>query len=217
MAMNTYYESELYPLQNKVLAAIQGLKTPFYLTGGTALSRVYYQHRYSEDLDLFVNREPNFFQLVESVVQGLSDFDLRVNHRAEAYHSLQIEKILKVELVNDVAGYIGQPGSHAIFTRVDNPINILSNKITAVTSRDEPKDIVDIWVIAKNNEIDWPQVFTDVSSKAVGIFPPTVAERLETFPLELLDVIKWIEGQRPTDEVFRSDIGWLVQEILQIE
>jgi len=29
--------------------------TPFYLTGGTALSRGYFNHRYSDDLDLFVN------------------------------------------------------------------------------------------------------------------------------------------------------------------
>ena len=27
------------------------MSLPFYLTGGTALSRCYYHHRYSEDLD----------------------------------------------------------------------------------------------------------------------------------------------------------------------
>ena len=30
---------------------MQGLALPFYLTGGTALSRHYFAHRYSDDLD----------------------------------------------------------------------------------------------------------------------------------------------------------------------
>ncbi|MFH1146292.1 MAG: nucleotidyl transferase AbiEii/AbiGii toxin family protein [Pseudomonadota bacterium] len=33
---------------------------PFYLTGGTALSRHYFAHRYSDNLDLFVNKDPDF-------------------------------------------------------------------------------------------------------------------------------------------------------------
>jgi len=40
-----FYTKVLYPLQEKVLTVFQGL--PFYLTGGTALSRGYYQHRFS--------------------------------------------------------------------------------------------------------------------------------------------------------------------------
>jgi predicted nucleotidyltransferase component of viral defense system len=32
----------------------------FYLTGGTALSRAYLNHRYSDDLDFFVNAVNDF-------------------------------------------------------------------------------------------------------------------------------------------------------------
>ncbi|MEK6794959.1 MAG: nucleotidyl transferase AbiEii/AbiGii toxin family protein [Spirochaetota bacterium] len=45
------YENTLYPLQNKVCRLVEESGTPFYLTGGTALSRCYYHHRYSDDLD----------------------------------------------------------------------------------------------------------------------------------------------------------------------
>jgi len=214
--MNTFYENELYPLQDKVLAAIETLKTPFYLTGGTALSRCYYQHRYSEDLDLFVNKDPDFILVSESVIQQLAGLSLQINHKSEFYYSFQIEKILKIELVNDVAAHFGEINSHTIFSRIDNPINILSNKITALISRDEPKDIADIWIITQNNKINWPQIFTDASSKAIGIFPPTVAERLETFPLELLDQIKWVEGKQPDVAAFKTDINQLTSEILKI-
>lgn len=36
------------------------LETPFYLTGGTALSRHYFNHRYSDDIVLFVNSNSNY-------------------------------------------------------------------------------------------------------------------------------------------------------------
>lgn len=50
-----YFLTQLYPLQDKVLAQIAQLDTGFYLTGGTAASRGYLQHRYSEDLKFVVN------------------------------------------------------------------------------------------------------------------------------------------------------------------
>ena len=48
-----FYEYRLYPLQDQVsrLIGYGGL----YLSGGTALSRVYFKHRYSDDLDFFYN------------------------------------------------------------------------------------------------------------------------------------------------------------------
>ena len=43
---DAFYEASLYPLQNGVLRVARELGSPFYLTGGTALSRGYYHHRY---------------------------------------------------------------------------------------------------------------------------------------------------------------------------
>lgn len=173
--MNTYYTNELYPLQDNVLKVIDTINTPFYLTGGTALSRCYFQHRYS------------------------------------------VEKKLKVDLVNDVGSHIGGFVKHTLFSRIDNIHNILSNKITALVSRDEPKDVVDIWAIAKNEKINWKQIFMDASSKATGIFPPMVAERLESFPIEMTDTLKWIDGQKPSQDTLKKDIATIVVDILQID
>lgn len=50
-----YYEESLYPLQNGVLSIVQRSKTSFFLTGGTALSRYYAHHRYSDDLDFLID------------------------------------------------------------------------------------------------------------------------------------------------------------------
>jgi predicted nucleotidyltransferase component of viral defense system len=47
-------------MQDKFLRWWVAFGLPFYLTGGTALGRFYLNHRYSEDLDFFVNNNPDF-------------------------------------------------------------------------------------------------------------------------------------------------------------
>ena len=49
------YQNKFYFFQDQVLKAFESLELDFYLTGGTALSRCYLNHRYSDDLDFFVN------------------------------------------------------------------------------------------------------------------------------------------------------------------
>ena len=46
---HTFYFEQLYPLQDLALALFQQQDTGFYLTGGTAVSRVYLHHRFSDD------------------------------------------------------------------------------------------------------------------------------------------------------------------------
>ena len=70
-SLSQYYEESLYPLQNGVLRAVRNCKTRFYLTGGTALSRAYYHHRYSDDLDFFVNADPDFDEQVDIILDKL--------------------------------------------------------------------------------------------------------------------------------------------------
>ncbi|MFN7189323.1 MAG: nucleotidyl transferase AbiEii/AbiGii toxin family protein [Cyclobacteriaceae bacterium] len=56
------YNEQLYPLQDSVLSLVGSLPTPFYLTGGTALSRFLLHHRFSDDLDFFVTGQPDFIK-----------------------------------------------------------------------------------------------------------------------------------------------------------
>lgn len=63
-----YYETRLYPLQDGVLRCVEECGTGFFLTGGTALSRGYYNHRYSDDLDFFVCSDARFREDVELVL-----------------------------------------------------------------------------------------------------------------------------------------------------
>ncbi len=66
-----FYSRALYPIQDEVLQIINQVETGFYLTGGTAASRGYLHHRYSDDLGFFVNDEPDFALWVERIIQAL--------------------------------------------------------------------------------------------------------------------------------------------------
>ncbi len=57
--------NKLYLLQDKFLTWWASLGFQFYLTGGTALGRFYLNHRYSEDLDFFLNNDPLFSQYID--------------------------------------------------------------------------------------------------------------------------------------------------------
>ena len=52
--------AKLYLLQDKFLSWWLTLGLPFYLTGGTALGRFYLNHRFSEDLDFFINADTQY-------------------------------------------------------------------------------------------------------------------------------------------------------------
>lgn len=101
-----YYEENLYGLQNGVLNIVKNLDVPFYLTGGTALSRGYYHHRYSDDLDFFVNCDAAFAAHTESVLADLKkngytwdseiDFIKTVDfYSVTVHHSILISSVNK--------------------------------------------------------------------------------------------------------------------------
>jgi len=186
---------KLYHIQDKFLSWWGNLGLPFYLTGGTALGRFYLNHRCSEDLDFFVNRDPFFPRYIEEIKNAI-ERHFRVNLQ-QALFTDDFSRIfiteddlsLKIEFVNDVSYRSGNTVSY-YFGLLDTPLNILSNKLNAIISRDEPKDIFDIVYIAVNYSFNWQVVFAEAKQKAV-INEIDVEERLWNFPLSLLENIDW--------------------------
>jgi len=142
-----YYTNDLYPFQDLVLKLIMKVDDTFYLTGGTALGRHYLKHRYSDDLDFFVNREDNFKQLSNKIISQLQNYfpKIEIALLSEDFARIFIhneEYPLKIEFVNDVLFHTGEFHFANFFHRIDSWENILSNKICAL-SRDEAKDFTD--------------------------------------------------------------------------
>lgn len=188
-----YYYQILYPLQDKAIKTFKG--SYFYLTGGTALSRIYYNHRFSDDLDYFANYLSDFEKLCQIQINKLSQTfdDVEVDYKSEHFYRIFVSaRRLKIELVNDVPAHIGTLIEHPQFGIIDSKENILTNKITAVIDRIMPKDIVDIYFLLKDG-VSLKQALIDVHSKAAGIAPLYVAKIIGEFDYSLLDTeIKWI-------------------------
>jgi hypothetical protein len=142
MIDHDYYFDTLYPLQDATISVLAGLETEFYLTGGTAASRLYLQHRFSDDLDFFVNDRPEFILWAERLIQALDRQPLwtcQVLNKDERFVRLAVQQsdvLLKLELINDVPAHVGQIQTHPTLGRVDSAENILANKVTAVLGRE---------------------------------------------------------------------------------
>ena len=155
----SYYTNSLYPLQDKVLQVVEEIDNEFYLTGGTALGRVYLGHRYSEDLDLFVNRIPNFKQIADKIITQLKKSfpGTEIAVLFEDFARIFIpgeQHPLKIEFVNDVEFHTGDIIFTDFFSRIDSWENILSNKICAL-SRNDSKDVADLVFLSMKYHFTW--------------------------------------------------------------
>jgi predicted nucleotidyltransferase component of viral defense system len=212
------YEDSIYPLQDRVLEALNAARTRFYLTGGTALSRCYFHHRYSDDLDFFVNDDDQFDSYMVGVYSILKKAGITMELMIDEtrFKRIVADQTLKIDFINDVPFYLGDvqqiPGFP--FKAIDNPANILANKITALRDRSEIKDLVDIREIARQMRPDWKMIFSAADSKAAGIFPPEIAEKMEGFDPSNLERITWIT--RPDPLQFSRDIQEIITNILSL-
>jgi len=66
---DSFYFDSLYPFQDEALTVFKTIETEFYLTGGTAASRGYLEHRFSDDLDFFVNDDPRFSLWADRIIR----------------------------------------------------------------------------------------------------------------------------------------------------
>jgi len=214
---HSHFFDRLYPLQDEVLGALSAAETGFYLSGGTAASRGYFQHRFSEDLDIFVNDDSSFVLWAARFVDRLaarSEWHTRVLLREARFVRLEVtsgETLLKVEMVNDVPAHIGSVTVHPQLGRLDSPENILANKLTALSDRDEPKDLADVWGFCCRLGLPLARALDDASSKAAGLFPPALARGLLSASRADWELIRWIEA--PDPETFLADLRRLGEEL----
>ena len=182
-------------MQDKILPVLKPVLGSFYLTGGTALGRYYLNHRYSEDLDFFINKSEAFQENVKNIGKVLENRFALLKDQSIIYDDYiryyieDEEVILKIEFVNDIAYRCGLPNTYK-YGYIDTPLNILTNKITALVSRDEPKDVFDICSLAQHYGFNWLHVFSESKNKAI-INEIDVEQRIKSFPVQLLENEDW--------------------------
>ena len=215
-----YYFERLYPLQDRVLGLLRQIESGFYLSGGTAASRGYLHHRFSDDLDLFVNDDPRFGLWADRLVAAVSgrpDWTVEVMLREERFVRIALDAsglLLKLELVDDVPAHVGPLVDHPILFRLDSAENILANKLTAVVDRGEPKDLADVWGFCCKLGLSVGDALVGAQSKAAGLFAPDVARVLLQASVDDWGLVRWSDA--PSPERFVADLRRLGERLVLV-
>ena len=156
-ADHDFYLSRLYPLQDRILTRLASIDTGFYLTGGTAASRGYLHHRFSDDLDFFVNDDDRFGLWAQRVAQALvssREWTVAVGQQEQRFFRLTVTEgdvVLKIEMINDVPAHVGPLKRDPVLGLLDSAENILANKLT----RSSIAGSLGIWPTSGASAVDW--------------------------------------------------------------
>ncbi len=134
------------------------IKNLFRLTGGTALSAFYLEHRLSEDLDFF-SQEKIPFYIVEDFLKSLNFIDTitytRLFDRNIFTLTFKDGMVLKTEFAYYPLKNLEEP-KMVDGVPIDSFLDIVVNKLCAMAERIEPKDYADLYcaLISSNISLD---------------------------------------------------------------
>ena len=162
---------------------------------------MYCNHRYSDDLDLFLCSDVLFNEKVDKVLESLLKAGFSYSNEKNfirtadfttvyVHHPKLPEIVLKVDFVNDVAPHFGEYVSSTLFSKIDSLRNILSNKLSALF-RFEGKDVADIHAICRVYKFHWEEIVEETRQKEAGFEVPLAAEILLGFPEAEFHALKW--------------------------
>ncbi len=196
MLANEEKYTQLYNTQDKILQIIANENLGFYLTGGTALQRFYFDvYRYSDDLDLFLIENGLHKENAEDFhffIQALQDYGFSFNITIDSSNfkrNFLDENNLKIDLINDCVFHENDfiKTKHGFF--IDSIQNIFANKLETSISRTEPRDLFDIYTILINTEMDIEKSF-DLVKKKTNISPQNIKENLKNIDINNVDMGK---------------------------
>lgn len=152
----------LTPSQRSVLEFLS--KDPdfvsnFYFTGGTALAEYYLQHRLSEDLDFFSEKEIDDLWFV-TLTQGLRKY-LKVD-KVDSQKSFN-RNLVFISIKRDV---VKTEFTYYPFERIEKPkmiggikvdslIDLAVNKFFTIYQKPTARHFIDLYLIIKKGAIDW--------------------------------------------------------------
>ena len=145
---------ELVPWQADVLRAVARSKLAREVTfgGATALAAVFFHHRRSEDIELFLRREAEPSDL-RPVAAALRRRGLTVEHRPLGPRRALVALSGGVEVGHvDFAWFPYEPVDRPVRwqgLRVDSLLDMVVNKLQAVLTRARARDFVDLFFLLR--------------------------------------------------------------------
>ena len=212
---------KLTPLQVRILGALAGRSPRWTLSGGGALAGVHTQHRTTRDLDLFYQGRRALDQAPELARARLEAAGLTalVQQRAEAFCRLEVRDASEMTLVDLVADPVplAEPPVETDVAGariwVDTPHQILVNKVCALLSRSELRDLEDLQALEAAG-LDIPRALADAPTQDSGFSPLTFAWVLRQLPIAAMaKAMGRTEESLHAIERYRTD---LVEQVLDV-
>lgn len=164
----------LTPKQLEFLELTQSqpqLTKRFYLTGGTALAEFYLQHRLSEDIDLFTEKEEVNQSLVEAFLKK-SAGQLKV----KKIKLSQFLGLFSYQLIYQDGEELKVDFNYYPFLRIDKGIkfknlsvdsleDIAANKVHTLFMKPRPRDYIDLFFLMTTQNYDLNHLILDAKAK----------------------------------------------------
>ncbi|PIR59393.1 MAG: hypothetical protein COU69_00495 [Candidatus Pacebacteria bacterium CG10_big_fil_rev_8_21_14_0_10_56_10] len=200
-------QSILTPDQQRILGQIysaQAILEQFYLTGGTALSEFYFQHRLSEDLDFFSESKLQSRSLLEWATNTAGQLQAEVGYKSLHGQLTFLFKFPESEVKIDFAYYpfphIGE-FKKANNLKVASMIDIGVNKLQAIQTRKRGRDFVDLYFIIEKGELELDTLLKSFRNK----FDMVVSK--QEFAKQFTGVVEAADQPR-----FLENVEWSVIE-----
>lgn len=164
------HQKKTYQDQDRVLTIFKGRRSfPYVLSGGTALSRFYLHHRFSEDLDFFCDEWTFSLPKIAGIINSLrqADWTCELTGTTDAPHLLKVasyvvrwkkNRPLKIDFLEDpfsgMWNPVNRPTESGVHFRVDALDQIYYRKLFVLMERASRsnktvriKDLVDIYYL----------------------------------------------------------------------
>jgi hypothetical protein len=207
-------QGKLSALQQQILVVLSQIRPIWTLTGGAALAGFHTKHRETRDLDLFFHHQHELGSIVVDATQALRGAGLGVVPVRSSAMFAQLDVRLDAEstiidLVADPTpiAEVAQPmiiGDATIM--VETPHQLLVNKLCALLSRSEVRDLIDIRALVESGT-DLPRALHDCPGQDAGFSPMTFAWGAQNLPLRRIAAAQgWSEPEIEALERFRQGL-----------
>lgn len=201
--------AKLNDLQRDFLQAFFARENRFFLSGGAALVGFYLGHRTTRDLDLFTleNEIEIGFRLVNAVAKELKA-SVESIQTAPDFRRLLVKRkteAIVVDLVREYVFQIQTEKSVINGIRVDSPEEIMANKLCALLSRSEIRDLVDVREL-ENAGFSLENALRAAAKKDSGLTPAQLAW--------ILNQIKLGDDLNPPGDVSVSDLRDYLNDLI---
>lgn len=175
----------------------------FYLTGGTALAEFYLMHRKSNDLDFFTSTEeivvPFSYHLEESLKgKGMA---IKRQRGFASFVELLVEGVGESTVIHLALETPFRFEPTKVFPeypklKVDNLVDIASNKLLALFGRAALRDFIDVYFLVKKGYYDTDELIVKSKTKDPGFdlyWLGVALERIKTFTNDSHEMLLLLE------------------------